>query len=155
MKKLLVISVLLLCSFFALQTRAEGHTSNESDTAIHPVSLLALITNPTKYDGKVVQVEGVFGFYFSESQLFASLEWYKHNILGNSVTLQLQVKGKEIDKLASWTGRYVVVTGIFDAKTHGPFGMPHGTIKDVSSLHLMSEPIVGGSKKTDKRRVIR
>lgn len=151
-KRLLLIATLLLCSFCMQQANADERVSNKNAAVFYSVSLLTLITNPAEYDGKVVQVEGVFEFYFSESALFASVEWYKHSIFRNSVTLRLDVKAKEIDKLNSWTGRYVEVRGVFDAKDRGHLGGSSGTIKEVSYLHLMNEPIVGSSESDGELR---
>lgn len=146
MKQLFVAATFVLYFLCALQAGAAESVAQKNSAAIYPVSLLTLIENPDKYDGKVVLVEGVFAFYFSESKLFASMEWYRHSIFINSVSLRLDVNAKEINKYASWTGKYVAVQGVFDAKDRGPLGGSSGAIKDVSYLHLMNEPIIDTGK---------
>lgn len=147
-KKFVLATLFILALLLAWQAKADGHASSKK--VVYSVSLLALVVNPDKYDGKVVQVTGVFGFYFSESALYASMEWFKHGIASDAIILRLNVKGSEINKLASWTGKYVYVQGIFDAKDRGPMANYSGSIKNVSYLHLMNEPVVGDSGNAQK-----
>lgn len=141
-------TLVVLALLLSWQAKAYGHAINKK--VVYPVSLLALVVNPDKYDGNVVRVTGVFGFYFSESTLYASMEWFKHGIASDAIILRLDVKGSEINKLASWTGKYVYVQGVFDARDRGPMGDYSGAIKDVSYLHLMNEPVVGDSGNSQK-----
>lgn len=139
MKKLFCILFINFCLIYFYPVDAAPKVSNRSSKIFYPVSLLTLIVNPYKYDGKGVRLQGVFRFYFSDSAVFASQEWFKHDITRNAVLIKLDVKPSDINRYINWSGKYVEVQGIFDSNSHGDLSAYAGTIKDISFIHLISD----------------
>lgn len=84
--------------------------------APHPdeVSLLALIVNPTAYDGKRVRVTGFAVFEFETSALFLSREDATHGVEVNSVAVDTR---RSLEELQQLNGRYVFIAATFKTTT--------------------------------------
>lgn len=78
-----------------------------------PVSLIQLIANPEKYDGKQVQVVGFLRLEFEGNALYLHEDDFKNGIYGNAI-------GIGVTKESKWSKddvnmRYVMVVGTFMA----------------------------------------
>lgn len=92
--------------------------------AERPVSapLVALLANPERFDGKLVAVEGFLNLEFEGDAIYQSRSDFDAMLLGNAIW----VDGPKFEEPAarrSLNGRYVNLTGRFDADMHGHFGM--------------------------------
>jgi hypothetical protein len=100
------------------------------------VSLVELIANGTRFDGKIVRVDGVIHLEFEASALYLSKEHWRHRVTKNSIWItpdyaRLRASSKE---LAKFNGRYAVVEGRFNSKNGGHFGMFSGAIENVTRV---------------------
>ena len=98
------------------------------------VSMIQLIANPEKYDGKFVRVIGVGNIEFEGNCISLSKEDLKYRV-GNSIWIEL---GKDFSykEVAQYNGEYVIVEGIFDKDDRGHLGMFYGSIKQISRYEL-------------------
>ena len=100
------------------------------------VSLVQLIANAEKFDGRPVRVYGVIQLEFEGNALYLSKEHLHQGIYKNAVWLSpdyalLEAKPEELRKL---NGRYVLVEGRFSAKNTGHLGLFSGAIENVTRL---------------------
>ena len=111
-----------------------------SDAGPTRVSLIAVIADPTRFDGKVVSVGGFYVHGFEISALYPSrdlsLSW------ANGVTLDFQ-KGATFvparsDKLWKAASLWIEVEGVIDANEHGHMaGWPAGIhVKSIRAFPL-------------------
>jgi len=76
------------------------------------VSLVALIVNPSAYDGKLVRVTGFAVFEFETTALYLSKQDAALGLDENSVMLDTR---RPLDELQPLHGHYVFVSGTFEA----------------------------------------
>lgn len=129
MKKFVMLLVLLiLCSETAVPKQLPPL-----------VSIIQLIANPEKYDGKTITVIGFMTVAFESDMLYLSHEDFQHAILPNALWFernpQIMADSEKLDM------NYVEVVGTFTTSPLG-FGLARpgaGGIKNVSSAVLQSE----------------
>ena len=91
------------------------------------VSMLQLIANPEKYDGKTVGVVGFLRLEFEGNELYLHKEDYDQRITKNGIWVDLSSKVKEdADKLDM---HYVLVFGRFNAGKKGHMDLMSGSIE--------------------------
>lgn len=128
----LVILLLAVSSFYAQQSRFD-------------VSIISLIANPEKYDGKKVRISGFLHVQFEDSAIYLHKDDADHLIGENALwvdyakdpSLQPICKEKyDASKLMTkyFNGRYVLIEGVFNMKGRGHMGAFSGTIEDVSRV---------------------
>lgn len=86
------------------------------------VPLVALLANPERFDGKVVAVEGFLILEFEGDAIYQSRADFDAALLGNAIW----VEGPKFEEPAARRalgGRYVFLTGRFNARMHGHLGM--------------------------------
>jgi hypothetical protein len=98
------------------------------------VSLITLIANPERYEGKVVRVIGFVQLEFEGNAIYVHEEDFRRAITDNALWLDVPrgFRGYE-------AGSYAIVEGTFTAKDRGHMGMFSGDIKNVTRL----EPWLG------------
>ena len=129
----------LLVTTFAwsvsLPSRAQlpSHLDKANQNAI-PVSLITLIANPDRYEGKVVRVNGFVQLEFEGNAIYLHEEDFRRAITDNALWLEVPqgFRGYE-------AGSYAIVEGTFTAKHHGHMGGFSGGITNVTRL----EPWLG------------
>ena len=94
------------------------------------ISMIRLIANPEKYDGKLIQVQGFFNLSSEGTALYCHQEDFQHNLTENAVLVDLSRNnlGKDVSK---YKKRYVILVGKFEIGRDGLFV---GTIKDITRL---------------------
>jgi hypothetical protein len=103
--------------------------------AAEHVSLVNLIATPEKYDGKLVMVEGVCAIEFEGYALYLSNDDRKHRVGKNAVWAAYYTLVNVDNPLTyKLDGRYVLVEGYFDAKSHGHMGIFSGSITNVTRI---------------------
>lgn len=122
--KLILIS---LSIFFALS--AFGRDKDAAD-----VSLIQLISNPHKYNGKFVRVTGYLAFDDKGADLFFHQEDYESTLLRDAIWIgdieTIKNQREKFDK------KYVFIEGIFDGKHRGPYGRFSGELRHVTRFDL-------------------
>jgi hypothetical protein len=111
------------------------------------VSLLQLIVNPDRYDGKLVSVVGFLAFGFEGDWLYLHKEDYAHGISADCVrvdrTKQMLRDIEQIDR------NYVLIVGVF-RREEGAFGFESlGHIVNIEQCKFWSQP---AHPRTDRLR---
>ena len=133
MLTLAVAAMLLMGYEWRLSTHEEGVTAG---FAAESVSLINLIATPEKYQGKLVQVEGVCLIEFEGWALFLSKDDRKHGFTKNALWASYYTLpgGDSLQFQAKFDGRHVLVEGYFDAQSHGHMGLFSGSITNVTRI---------------------
>jgi hypothetical protein len=99
-------------------------------------SLLELIVRPEVYDGRPVRTIGFVHFEFEGNLLYVSEADWRHRVTKNGIWIDPPA-GFQADSAASrrqTNDRYVLVEGVFDARSRGHLGMSSGSIHTVTRL---------------------
>jgi hypothetical protein len=113
-------TVCLLAFLFAVRVRA---------TEPIEVTLVQLIANPEKFDGKAIRVIGFLRLEFEGNVLYLHREDYEHAILGDGIWVDVTPEmTKQKDALNM---HYVLLEGVFSSGDRGHMGMWSGTIKGI------------------------
>jgi hypothetical protein len=119
---------LLLALFFGGQLFAQTTT----------VSIIQLIANPERYDGKVVRFEGVTNIEFEGNGIYLSKEHWKAHAQSFAIWMDLN---DELTKGRKWlNGKYCVVEGVYHAADRGHMGLYMGSLSDIA-MFSAREPI--------------
>jgi hypothetical protein len=129
-KIFITLSIILITNFCFAYGKA---ASNPIDT-----SLIQLIANPEKYNGKLVRVIGVTNIGFEVNAIYTSKEHHKYGVTKNSLWISPDTKalGVKEDQLTKYNGKYVLIEGIFNKDDTGHMGMNSGSIDKVSRFQL-------------------
>ncbi|SEN56058.1 hypothetical protein [Niastella yeongjuensis] len=100
------------------------------------VSLVKLIANPEKYNGKRIQVIGYLHLEFEGKAIYLHEEDFKHAISENSFWVNFSSKLAEKQDLKKFNNKYVIVIGTFNANERGHMGMFGGTLDNIVRLDL-------------------
>lgn len=97
------------------------------------VSIVELLANPLRYDGKQVQVIGFLRLEFEGDAIYLHREDYQYAISKNALWVDRpkDLSGKQttaVDK------KYVICEGTFSAREHGHMGMFSGTLTHITRL---------------------
>jgi hypothetical protein len=98
------------------------------------VTLVRLIANPEKFDGKLIRVIGFLRLEFEGNVLYLHREDYENAILGDGIWVD--VTPVVTKQSATLNMNYVLLEGIFSADERGHMGMWSGTIKQVRRAQL-------------------
>jgi len=98
------------------------------------VTLVQLIANPEKFDGKLIRVIGFLRLEFEGDVLYLHREDYENALLGDGIWVDTT---PEVTKQkAALNMNYVLLEGIFSSSDRGHMGMWSGTIKQVRRAQL-------------------
>jgi hypothetical protein len=97
------------------------------------VSILELLANPFRYDGKQVQVIGFLRLEFEGDAIYLHHEDFEYAISKNAIWLDRpkdfsEKQTSEVDK------KYVICEGTFNAREHGHMGMFSGSLTHITRL---------------------
>ena len=106
-------------------------TSAES-SELKDVSMIQLIANPQQYDGKPIRVIAFLHLEFEGNALYLHREDFDKSVLSNAVWISLDDQTIRTSK--KFSGGYVLVEGIFNAKDQGHLGSFSGSIQQVTRL---------------------
>jgi hypothetical protein len=105
------------------------------DTTVQDVSVVQLIAEPQKYDGKEVRFIGFLRIEFEGDAVYLHREDYEFGISQNALWIDIP-HGMTKQQQDAVNMRYVICVGIFRASRHGHMGMFSGEISDVQRLEL-------------------
>ena len=118
--KLMASIVVLLTIPFAVPIKAEEPVD---------VTMVQLIANPEKFDGKLVRVIGFLRLEFEGNVLYLHREDYENAILGDGIWVDIT---PEITKQSKTLNlHYVLLVGVFNSSDRGHMRMWSGTIKKI------------------------
>jgi len=98
------------------------------------VTLVRLIANPEKFDGKLIRVIGFLRLEFEGNVLYLHREDYENAILGNGIWVD--VTPLMTKQRGTLNMNYVLLEGVFSAGDRGHMGMWSGTIKEIRRAEL-------------------
>jgi hypothetical protein len=98
------------------------------------VTLVRLIANPDKFDGKLIRVIGFLRIEFEGNVLYLHREDYENAILGNGIWVD--VTPAIMKKKANLNMNYVLLEGVFSSSERGHMDMWSGTIKQIRRSQL-------------------
>lgn len=113
---------------FRLLLLTLGGTASAETPAV-PISVVQLLAQPDRFDGKLIRTIGYASFSFEETALFLTELDAKHKVYTNGLWLDTSKLSSELLHEG-----YVLVEGTFDAKDRGHLGSWAGSI----TLHSLS-----------------
>ena len=147
--------ILLFCGI------AWGQKSISSEPyPLKPPSLINVIANPEKYDGKRIRVSGFLHYQFEDSALYFSKDDADYLITANAVWIRygekpvmqsIECQGQSkasISDLDYLDGRYVSLEGTFNMNERGHMGIFSGTIENVVRIYELRKWFDGKKKIT-------
>ena len=96
------------------------------------LSLIELIAQPEKYDGKRVQVEGFAELRFEANALYVSRDAWENHLAKSAVWLEEPTNQTPGATKFRWNRRYVTVAGTFSATDTGHMGAYSGALRSIS-----------------------
>jgi hypothetical protein len=105
----------------------------KTDSHVQEVSVIALLADPTKYDGKHVRIIGFLRLEFEGNAIFLHREDFEYAISKNALWIDRPEDLSE-RQVAEVNKRYVICEGTFNAKEHGHMGMFGGALTHVTRL---------------------
>lgn len=99
------------------------------------VSLVQLIANPEKYDGKRVRFIGFLRIEFEGDAIYFHREDYDRGLSRNALWVHIPSDMKNTEKSAT-DKHYVICVGVFRANGHGHMGLFSGEVSDVRRIQV-------------------
>jgi len=93
------------------------------------VSLIQLIANPNRWDGKLVQVIGFINIEFEGNALYLHKEDWRRGLEKNALWLDLTLA--RMGELLPLRRHYVIIRGRFDGKRYGHMSLFSGEITQI------------------------
>ena len=130
-----LLSIISLNSFS--QSNLEKFNSenkNNSPGEALDVSIIQLISNPEKYDGKIIYVEGFIKIEFEGTALYLHQQDFEHRISKNAIWLNIS-REDLYGLINECSEKYGSIIGLFKSEPKGHFGMFSGTITDINGIY--------------------
>jgi hypothetical protein len=108
---------------------------------INDVSIIQLISNPEKFDGKCVRLIGFVHLEFEGDAMYLHEVDYENRLTKNGLWLEISEDfyGKDKQK---YTHKYVLVEGIFSANNEGYMNLFSGAIENIKRFEVW--PVING-----------
>ena len=140
MKQFRQIVVAIFLFFVIVCPPASGQMAGYLSKTANPgtadnVSMVQLIANPEKYDGKRIQLIGFLRIEFEGTAVYLHREDYEQGIEKNALWINIPAGMSKVQSDAV-NGQYVIFPGTFDAAHHGHMGAFGGEIKNVERVQL-------------------
>lgn len=94
-------------------------------------SLVSLIANPDRFDGRSVRVVGIMKSTELGVALFMDRESYEYHVISNSIVINLKSSYFDPAILPLAEGHYVDVVGLFDRESTNGRYLVNGMLKEV------------------------
>ncbi len=117
----------------ALTLEAIQSFEQKFNTQVQDVSIIELLANPTKYDGKEVQLIGFLRLEFEGDAIYLHQEDFEHAIFKNAIWIDPPRDLSE-KQIAEVNDKYVICQGIFRSRDHGHMGMFSGSLTHITRL---------------------
>jgi hypothetical protein len=102
------------------------------ESAVEPidVSMVQLIATPERFDGQLIRVIGFLHLEFEGNALYLHETDFCHSISANAIWVG--VDWPPDDKYMARSNSYVLLEGVFDARSRGHMGMFAGSVRNIS-----------------------
>ena len=101
---------------------------------VYSVSMIKLLANPERYNGKRIILHGYLNLEFEGNALYFHKDDYLQNILKNSVWVNLNDKIAE--QAHKYNKAYVTILGTFDNEDTGHMGVFGGGLKNITNISI-------------------
>jgi len=122
--------ILLLVLFLGFNTLEGAEMKN-----IQSVSIVELIANSEKYQDEKIRVVGFLKVGFEAQALYLSEADYENAVTKNALWVSFDKRGE----YKKFNQQYVLIEGIFDAKSKGHLKMYSATIREVDRVILWGD----------------
>ena len=95
------------------------------------VSIISLIANPERYEGKLIQLQGLVTVKFELNAVWLGADSLKHLDVDNAIALRLSGDGEPEDlaeRAKQYDEKFVPIVGRFTAEEHGHLSLYPGEI---------------------------
>ncbi len=116
---------ILVAALFVVPVKAEQPIN---------VTLVQLIANPEKFDGKLIRVIGFLEIEFEGNVLYLHREDYEYAIPGDGIWVDVTPEMTKNSK--SLSKNYVLLEGVFSARERGHLDMWSGSLKNIRRAEL-------------------
>lgn len=123
----------LLILVAVLQLAAAPVATPQSEP-VHHISMAALLANPERFDGQLVEVTGFLNLEFEGDSLYLGKADHEAFILKNAVWIDGPSLDEDRRIRDALSHHYASVAGRFDAGSHGHLGQYIGTV-EASSIY--------------------
>ena len=106
-------------------------------TAAETVSLAAILADPSSYDGRRIQTQGVLGIAFEGDALYLTREHREQHVFSNALWVNVGDEGWDLSRLAEVDGEYVTIEARVDAKNKGHLGLSQAALVEIGGIHVM------------------
>ncbi len=129
---MLAISIIAIFANRGVIAMKYGDTNNDALN----VSIISLIAEPEKYDGKNIRVRGFLNVEYEAMGIYLNEEDYKNCVTKNAVWLNFDYDklGTDFKQIQRLNKKYVDIEGVFNRSYNGHFGMYSGTIENVYAI---------------------
>ena len=119
----------------SVQTATNESSPIEWREDVTDVSIIQLISNPEKFDGKYVRFIGFVSVAFEGDAIYLHEDDYKYGLTKNALWLSLT---KDIYEKQSrkFDRKYVLVEGTFSARNRGHMGLYSGAIENIKRFEV-------------------
>ena len=107
------------------------------DIVADDVSLVQLIANPAKYDGKIVRITGFLHLEFEGNVIYLHAEDFRFSLTKNGIWIDVP-RDMTKEQMKAVNDQYVICTARFNARILGHMDMNSGEVTDVSRLQVWS-----------------
>ena len=135
---LLFISLLFLLSTSESKTIHGYFPKPGPDPTVQDVSIIQLIAQPEKFQGKRVRFIGFLRIEFEGTAIYLHREDFDHSIPLNALWVDIPADMTKKQQ-AEVDMRYVICVGVFRADIHGHMGMFGGEITKLQRLEFWSD----------------
>lgn len=125
--RILLVTAVLLVSGIVLSEEPPAF-----EDYLHRVSMVELLANRARFNGKVITVKGFLRLEFEGNALYLHQEDFEQSLTENAIWID---PGEiSSDKAKAVSDQYVLLVGKFDARERGHMGLFGGTIGSIKRL---------------------
>jgi len=129
----LIITIFVLFVFDDM-CHSKTYGAYQTD-GFEPVSLIALIANPSKFHARKILTVGYLRFEFEAQGLFLSRDDGKILVTKNATWLEVNEKSLDAKVMRALSGKWVRIIGVVNAKDNGHMGMYSLAIENISGVN--------------------
>lgn len=108
------------------------------DNGPQEVSMIQLIADPQRYDGKRVRIIGFLHLEFEGDAIYLHREDFEHGITKNALWVNLPTDMTR-EQINAVNDKYVICSGTFAAGMHGHMGLNSGEMTKITRLEMWTD----------------
>ena len=109
----------------------ENQATAPDTTNYEEVSMISLIANPDRYNGKRVIVSGFLHIEFESNMIYLNETDFKNNLTKNAIWIGITREQMESPMMLRCQNKYGFVKGIFDMNDKGHYEMNSGAMTKI------------------------